>query len=56
MTKDQLRMEILERIYGDYAEEEEFLGHKLMPDWYLRYRTLSKLIVEYLNTPDKTEA
>lgn len=51
MNKQKLREEILEQIYGDYADQEGIPNHRMTQDWFLRYKSLSKMIVEYLNTP-----
>jgi len=51
MDKEKLRVEILESIYEDYADREELPHYGLIPDWYLRYKDLSKLVIEYLNMP-----
>ena len=51
MNKQKLREEILEQIYVDYADQEEIPTQRMKPDWFLRYKSLSKMIVEYLNTP-----
>ena len=51
MDKGKLRVEILESIYEDYADREELPHYGLIPDWYLRYKDLSKLVIEYLNMP-----
>jgi len=51
MDKEKLREEILESIYEDYADREVLPHYGMIPDWYLRYKDLSKLVIEYLNTP-----
>ncbi len=51
MDKEKLRQEILESIYKDYADREVMPHYGLTPDWFLRYKDLSKLVIEYLNTP-----
>lgn len=51
MDKEKLRVEILESIYEDYADREELPHYGLIPDWYLRYKDLSKLVIEYLSMP-----
>jgi hypothetical protein len=51
MDKEKLRQEILESIYKDYADREVMPHYGLAPDWFLRYKDLSKLVIEYLNTP-----
>jgi len=51
MAKEKLRQEILESIYEDYADREGMPHYGLTPDWFLRYKDLSKLVIEYLNTP-----
>ncbi len=51
MAKEKLRQEILESIYEDYADREGMSHYGLTTDWFLRYKDLSKLVIEYLNTP-----
>ena len=51
MDKEKLRQEILESIYEDYADREGMPHYGLTTDWFLRYKDLSKLVIEYLNTP-----
>ena len=51
MDKEKLRVEILESIYEDYADREELPHYGLIPDWYLRYKDLSKLVIEYFSMP-----
>tara|TARA_R100001510_G_C7656858_1_gene217454 strand:+ start:7186 stop:7341 length:156 start_codon:yes stop_codon:yes gene_type:complete len=51
MDKEKLRKKILESIYEDYADREVLPHYGMIPDWYLRYKDLSKLVIEYLNTP-----
>ena len=56
MDKEKLRVEILESIYEDYADREVLPHYGLIPDWYLRYKDLSKLVIEYLNMPWSTQS
>jgi len=51
MDKEKLREEILESIYEDFADREILPHYGMIPDWYIRYKDLSKMIIEYLNTP-----
>lgn len=51
MTKHELRMQILDQIYGDVGDREEQPSDGLIPDWYVRYRKLCNMVVEYMNTP-----
>ena len=44
-------MQILDQIYGDVGDREEQPIDGLIPDWYLRYRKLCNMVVEYMNTP-----
>ena len=44
-------MQILDQIYGDVGDREEQPSDGLIPDWYLRYRKLCNMVVEYMNTP-----